>query len=300
MGFFKKSVSSKSKRTALTIIAKGNKVSGDLTITGKLHVDGCIEGSIASIDDVSIGKSGQVIGKVVAKNITVSGFLEGDVECEHIHLAAGGKVVASVISNQLSMDVNSQFIGDRREAKNLQLNPVKEAEIAVNNATLVANIAPSSISITSRVDAGEEIADSETKAATVNSDIIDNLPDKVTLSSRDTENSDLDIESLSPEAFAKQNLSFLLGPSTPENFHLSTESTKSSHSSLESLDVEILAVNASDFLPNDVQQPPTIDESVAGNMALNEDRVPHISRVKENTNKAKVINEKTEVLELKF
>jgi len=126
MGFFKKSVPSESKRTALTIIAKDNKISGEMCFTGKLHIDGCVEGNITSVENVSIGKSGKVNGVIRAKNISVSGLLEGEVYCQQLHIAAGGRVVANIVSVELTMDAKSQFIGERREsgADNLQAETI--------------------------------------------------------------------------------------------------------------------------------------------------------------------------------
>lgn len=150
MDFFKKFVPAEPKRTALTIIAKGNKVSGDMTITGKLHVDGLVEGSISSIENVSIGRTGHVNGCIKAKNITVNGLLEGEVYCDHLHIIAGGRVVASVVSLEMTTDTNSQFIGERREG---------------------------SESICKKIPHEQQ------KIAELELDIIDNLPSKVTLDS---------------------------------------------------------------------------------------------------------------------
>ncbi len=164
MGFFKKSVSLEPKRTALTIIAKGNKISGDMVVTGKLHIDGCVEGSITSIENVSIGKTGIVNGKINAKNITVSGLLEGEVSCEHLHIVTGGRVVAAVLSVELTMDAKSQFVGVRKEC----------AEYIFNIETALAQNCPKKV-----------MAEVEITEPTVHhvSDIIENLPNKVILAS---------------------------------------------------------------------------------------------------------------------
>ncbi|MGB1238536.1 MAG: bactofilin family protein [Pseudomonadales bacterium] len=121
MGFFKKSLPAQPKRNALTIIAQGNKISGDLAITGKLHIDGVVDGAITSIENISIGKSGIVKGIVKAKDVVVSGLLEGEVFCQHLHIEAGGRVVASVTSVDLTMDMKSQFIGERKESSLTQI-----------------------------------------------------------------------------------------------------------------------------------------------------------------------------------
>jgi len=128
MGFFKKSVPSEVKRTGLTIIAKGNKIAGEMVITGKLHIDGTVEGSITSIEDVSIGKTGVILGKLNAKNVTVNGLLEGEVECDHLHITAGGKVKANVCSIDLIMEAQSHFFGESRE-KVPQVNTINKTEL---------------------------------------------------------------------------------------------------------------------------------------------------------------------------
>jgi len=166
MGFFKKSLSSESKRTALTIIAKGNKISGEMSVTGKLHIDGCVEGGITSIENVSIGRTGEVKGKIAAKNVTVSGLIEGEIFCDHLHLSCGGRVVAKVECCELTMDAKSQFIGERQPLKLPDFqkmialkNPVKSGGV-LKPATLQEN--------------------TEQEAAT-SQDFIDDLPDKITL-----------------------------------------------------------------------------------------------------------------------
>ncbi len=115
MGFLKKSVSPKSNRSAITIIAEGNKFSGEMNIVGKMHIDGMFEGNINSLDDVSIGASGHVSGVIKAKHMTVTGLLEGEVICDELHIEKGGKVRATVLSKVMSIDPAGCFQGERRE-----------------------------------------------------------------------------------------------------------------------------------------------------------------------------------------
>ncbi|MFC6668889.1 bactofilin family protein [Marinobacterium aestuariivivens] len=76
MGILKRNAV-KASRGAVTIIAEGNRVSGDMNVHGKLHVDGMIEGKVDSSDDISIGKHGRIKGHVRARELHVSGWLEG-------------------------------------------------------------------------------------------------------------------------------------------------------------------------------------------------------------------------------
>lgn len=153
MGFLKKSVPSKSIRSAITIIAEGNKFSGEMNIIGKMHIDGMFEGHINSLDNISIGATGHVSGVIKAKHLTVSGLLEGEVVCDELHIEKGGKVRATVLSKIMSIDPAGCFQGERRETASPVYPPVK------------------SVDYESGVEA------------------IDSLPDKITLTSSDKQNS---------------------------------------------------------------------------------------------------------------
>ncbi|MEH6578947.1 MAG: polymer-forming cytoskeletal protein [Amphritea sp.] len=117
MGFFKKNVPAKSgsaNGSAITIIAEGNKFSGDMSIVGKMHIDGVFEGHISSLDNISIGKNGHVHGVVKANQIAVCGLLEGEVVCEELNIDRGGKVAATVVSKVMAIHPEGNFIGERR------------------------------------------------------------------------------------------------------------------------------------------------------------------------------------------
>jgi cytoskeletal protein CcmA (bactofilin family) len=116
MGILKKSLSSKPNRSAITIIAEGNKFSGEMNIVGKMHIDGVFEGNINSLDNISIGTTGHVSGIIKAKHMTVSGLLEGEIICDELHIEKGGKVRATVLSKVMSIDPAGCFQGERRES----------------------------------------------------------------------------------------------------------------------------------------------------------------------------------------
>lgn len=119
MGIIKRDVSAKSGRSAVTIIAQGNHFKGDTQVSGKMHVDGLFEGNIDSSEDISIGRHGCVRGRIRARNVTVSGVLEGELICDQLHIERGGQVRATVSSDNLSIDPQGCFVGERR----LQVTP---------------------------------------------------------------------------------------------------------------------------------------------------------------------------------
>jgi cytoskeletal protein CcmA (bactofilin family) len=172
MGFFKKSVSCEVKSTALTIIAKGNKIAGEMVITGKLHIDGTVEGSITSIENVSIGKTGIISGKLKAKNVTVNGLLEGEVECDHLHITAGGKVKANVCSIDLTMEAKSHFFGESREKAPL-LAEVNKAAIFDNSVNQLQSADSLLDNLPNTVTSFEQTGDANTQATVLKDDQCD-------------------------------------------------------------------------------------------------------------------------------
>lgn len=71
-----------------TVIAEDASFTGDIVLEASLHVDGTIEGKIECHGDVTIGPNGQIGSEIKARNLYVSGHVEGAVEVQellHIH-----------------------------------------------------------------------------------------------------------------------------------------------------------------------------------------------------------------------
>lgn len=298
MGFFKKSLSAESKRTALTIIAKGNKISGEMTVTGKLHIDGCVEGAITSIENLSIGKTGKVNGNIKAKNITVTGLLEGKVFCEHLHIYPGGRVVAKVECFELTMDAKSEFFGER---KVISTNTDSKATpaVEVNKKGVHKNIIKKSVA--DKVVAGKatdkKLSDknlpqhSEQQKELTTPDFIQNLPDKFTLSAMSVEKNEQDIVgNLSMDSL---KLSTNVQPIAPRK----NKKTVQSDQLLEKLDIPVmphdLEVTASER--NKYADHQTADKLFVGEAMVNE-----IDKSAEAHHRRKLSDKNTTKLELKF
>ncbi|WP_417581405.1 bactofilin family protein [Nitrincola sp.] len=113
MGILKRHVPPKPGRATVSIIARGNRFSGDTRISGKMHVDGTFEGHIVAEDDVSIGIYGLITGRVRGTKIFVSGKLEGEVICDHLFIEPGGQVNARVCCADMKVDQGGVFVGER-------------------------------------------------------------------------------------------------------------------------------------------------------------------------------------------
>lgn len=152
MGLITRDASAKSARSAVTIIAEGNHFSGEMSVVGKMHIDGGFDGRISSLDTISIGMRGDVRGVIKAQRINVCGLLEGEIHCDELTIEDGGKVRGVVFSDELIIEKKGCFVGERHLKEKPELLESKEA-------------------------AGEEKAD---RAAVLDMTFQD-LPDRVTL-----------------------------------------------------------------------------------------------------------------------
>lgn len=113
MGILNRNVPPKPGRPTVSIIARGNVLSGETHIQGKTHVDGTLQGHIRTEDDISVGKHGLIKGRIRGKRIFVSGSVEGEVICDHLFIEPGGKVHAHVCCADMKIDQGGVFVGER-------------------------------------------------------------------------------------------------------------------------------------------------------------------------------------------
>lgn len=65
--------------------------------------------------DLSVGESGCVKGLVKARNLVISGRVEGKVACDKLEILKGGKLVGELICREFVVESGGQFIGQRHE-----------------------------------------------------------------------------------------------------------------------------------------------------------------------------------------
>ena len=82
---------------ALSIIAAGMKITGDVDTSGVLKVDGEINGSITGARQVLLGRGGAVRGNVAAGEVVIGGHVEGSVSAsERLELQATATVTGDI------------------------------------------------------------------------------------------------------------------------------------------------------------------------------------------------------------
>jgi cytoskeletal protein CcmA (bactofilin family) len=100
---------------ATSLIAVGTQIRGDVMFSGRLHVDGKIEGSIhgeTSNCVLTLSNHGVVVGAIQVPNIVINGAITGDVtSSERLELAAGAHIEGNVYYKVLEMSAGARING---------------------------------------------------------------------------------------------------------------------------------------------------------------------------------------------
>lgn len=110
MGVFSKT-NQGSTQAGATVIAKGTCIIGGISTEGTVHIDGKFEGVILEADEISIGKTGEVIGDVKANHLVVSGLFDGKIDCNVIQILATGRVIGDIAYHDLVIEEYGKFEG---------------------------------------------------------------------------------------------------------------------------------------------------------------------------------------------
>lgn len=81
---------------ALSIIAPGTKIDGDITTDGVLRIEGRVEGSIRAARQVLVGRQGEVLGDITTREAVIGGKVQGSI----------------VASDRLEVQATSVIVGD--------------------------------------------------------------------------------------------------------------------------------------------------------------------------------------------
>ena len=97
---------------AVNLIGIGTNISGDITSSGDIRVDGTLKGSINTKGKVVVGSTGIVEGDVVCQNADISGELKAKISVsELLSLKASAKLDGDIVTNKLAIEPGATFSG---------------------------------------------------------------------------------------------------------------------------------------------------------------------------------------------
>jgi cytoskeletal protein CcmA (bactofilin family) len=99
-----------------TVIGQGTVITGDVTFSGGLHLDGAIRGKVIGEADtqatLTVSELGAVEGDVRVENLILNGTVVGDVRVgERVELANNARVTGTVYYQLLEMAMGAQVNG---------------------------------------------------------------------------------------------------------------------------------------------------------------------------------------------
>ncbi len=103
-------------RSGPSIISADVKMTGSVTSTGELDINGNIEGDVRAMA-LTIGETGAVKGEVIAESVVVRGTVEGRIRGRKVQLCTGAKVRGDIFHASLAIEPNAIFEGAVKHAQ---------------------------------------------------------------------------------------------------------------------------------------------------------------------------------------
>ena len=94
-----------------TLISEGCKFEGNLFSPGSTRIDGIVKGNLAGESGLIIGDKGTIEGDIHSIEVTIYGFVKGNVKADKLEVKKGGKIYGDISINQLAMEPGAVFIG---------------------------------------------------------------------------------------------------------------------------------------------------------------------------------------------
>ena len=115
---FGKRTKRKMSTTTESLVGHNTQVHGDISFSGRLHVDGTIKGNVSADDESSLltlSDRGTVEGEVRVPFVQLNGIVNGNVFAdERVELASSARIEGDVYYNLIEMamgaEVNGQLV----------------------------------------------------------------------------------------------------------------------------------------------------------------------------------------------
>ena len=120
-------------------IGKSVRIKGDLSGSEDIYIDGQVEGSIQlSGNSLTVGPNGRVRANVTAKNVTVGGALDGNIQTsERTELRKTAVVNGDVQTRRIAIEEGAYFKGKLEILPESKIQPVSGvAAVAASTGSL--------------------------------------------------------------------------------------------------------------------------------------------------------------------
>jgi cytoskeletal protein CcmA (bactofilin family) len=96
----------------LNLIGGGTVITGTLTTSGDIRIDGSVTGTVTSKAKVVMGDSSRVAGDVYCQSADISGVVEGNIFVEDLlTLKSTARIIGDINTKKLIIEVGAGFNG---------------------------------------------------------------------------------------------------------------------------------------------------------------------------------------------
>ncbi len=95
----------------MSLLAEGVELSGDLSFSQSLRVDGIIRGTVTSDSSLIIGPKGRVEAEVRVRRMSINGEFRGTVVADRVEIHKEGRVYAELFTPCLLIEAGAMFEG---------------------------------------------------------------------------------------------------------------------------------------------------------------------------------------------
>ncbi|MBV8799764.1 MAG: polymer-forming cytoskeletal protein [Alphaproteobacteria bacterium] len=128
-----------SARAAPSIISADLVVTGTLSSTGDMQVDGRVEGDVHSAALV-VGEKAVIQGEIIAEEVTVRGRVEGSIRARKILLCSTCHVEGNILHEAFSVEAGAFFEGNCRHSDNPTADDGSRRNAALERRPLAASL----------------------------------------------------------------------------------------------------------------------------------------------------------------
>src|SRR5215475_10244307 len=115
---------------ASSSISSGLSIVGNIVGDGKLAIYGRVEGEVRA-SAVQIGNGAEVVGNIVADELTVGGHVKGAIRANRVKLIGTAVVEGDIHHRTLAMEENAQFEGmSRRQDSAVDVSSLAPANLS--------------------------------------------------------------------------------------------------------------------------------------------------------------------------
>lgn len=100
------------------VIGQGVTFVGSISARGKAFINGKVTGAM-SVDDLHVGKSGVIKGKIKSREMDIHGEIHDDVSCaEHVLIHSTGLINGKLIYGELEIEKGGRVTGSMNQTNN--------------------------------------------------------------------------------------------------------------------------------------------------------------------------------------